>query len=224
MKKTRKKTLNNQQLQKLSLKEKVHLMNSITGIKPANMIATESKEGKCNLAIFSSVVHLGSQPALLGFVLRPCLDGNRHTYQNIKQTGIFTINAVPIENCDAAHYTSAPFDRDECEFEAAGLTSIRYPDFSGLFVKESPIQIGLKFKEEIPIHANNTRLMIGEVVFIACAIQGIEQDGQLNLEKLQTAGISGLNRYYDLKIRAEYAQAEVAQFPQNLLHDTPKNH
>ncbi len=42
----------------------------MTGIKPANLIGTISKNQVSSLAIFSSVVHLGSNPALLGFVLR----------------------------------------------------------------------------------------------------------------------------------------------------------
>ena len=43
---------------------RLNLINSITGIKPANLIATRSKNGVDNVAIFSSVVHLGSNPAI----------------------------------------------------------------------------------------------------------------------------------------------------------------
>ena len=45
---------------------RLNLINSITGIKPANLIGTKSKDNLENLAIFSSVVHLGSNHALLG--------------------------------------------------------------------------------------------------------------------------------------------------------------
>ena len=44
---------------------RLNLINSITGIKPANLIGTISKDGHTNLAIFSSVIHLGSNPALI---------------------------------------------------------------------------------------------------------------------------------------------------------------
>ena len=48
-----------------------NLINSISGYKSANLIGSISKQGITNLAVFNSVVHLGSNPALLGFILRP---------------------------------------------------------------------------------------------------------------------------------------------------------
>ena len=72
---------------------RLNLINSVTGYKSANLIGSQSLDGKENLAIFSSVIHLGSNPALIGFILRPTTVP-RHTYSNIKSTGIFTLNAV----------------------------------------------------------------------------------------------------------------------------------
>ena len=51
--------------------KRLNLINSVSGIKSANLIGTQSSDGYSNLAVFSSVVHLGSNPAYLGFVLRP---------------------------------------------------------------------------------------------------------------------------------------------------------
>ena len=48
--------------------KRFNIINSITGIKPANLIGTISADGKTNLAIFSSDIHLGSNPALIGFI------------------------------------------------------------------------------------------------------------------------------------------------------------
>ena len=62
---------------------RLNLINSITGIKPANLIGSISNSGQTNLAIFSSVIHLGSNPAYLGFIMRPIGDVPRHTYENI---------------------------------------------------------------------------------------------------------------------------------------------
>ena len=53
---------------------RLNLINSITGVKPSNLIGTKSKDGFSNLAIFSSVVHLGSKPPLIGFITRPCIN------------------------------------------------------------------------------------------------------------------------------------------------------
>lgn len=50
---------------------RANLINSVTGYKSANLIGTVSQEGTENLAVFSSVTHLGSNPAMLGFIMRP---------------------------------------------------------------------------------------------------------------------------------------------------------
>ena len=60
--------------------ERLNLINSLSGVKPANLIGTKDQNGNENLAIFSSVVHLGSNPALLGFILRPQGEVRRHTH------------------------------------------------------------------------------------------------------------------------------------------------
>jgi hypothetical protein len=42
--------------------ERLNLINSCTGYKSANLIATKSVDGAVNVAIFSSITHLGSNP------------------------------------------------------------------------------------------------------------------------------------------------------------------
>ena len=62
---------------------RLNLINSCTGYKSANLIGTQSADGKTNLAVFSSITHLGSNPPLIGFVLRPTTVP-RDSYRNIK--------------------------------------------------------------------------------------------------------------------------------------------
>ena len=95
---------------------RLNLINSVTGYKSANLIGSQSLDGKENLAIFSSVIHLGSNPALIGFILRPTTVP-RHTYSNIKSTGIFTLNAVTKKVISDAHHTSAKYPDFISEFD-----------------------------------------------------------------------------------------------------------
>ena len=74
--------------------KRLNLINAVTGVKPANLVGTKSKSGNTNVAIFSSVVHLGSHPALLGFFMRPQHEVRRDTYHNIVETSSYTINQV----------------------------------------------------------------------------------------------------------------------------------
>ena len=88
---------------------RANLINSCTGYKSANLIATASQDGIENVAVFSSVTHLGSNPPLLGFILRPTTI-DRNTYDNIKKTQVFTVNHIHKGIIKDAHHTSAKYD------------------------------------------------------------------------------------------------------------------
>src|SRR6187402_1929756 len=96
--------------------EKLNLINSCTGYKSANLIATKSIEGNTNVAIFSSVTHLGNSPSLIGFMARPT-NAPRDTYKNIMETGYFTVNHITIDMIADAHHTSADYESGVSEFD-----------------------------------------------------------------------------------------------------------
>ena len=122
---------------------RTNLVNSLSGFKSANLIGTISNEGKTNLAIFNSVVHVGANPPALGLLMRPA-SVERHTYTNIKETNHFTINHINKEIFKQAHQTSAQYDKDISEFDACGLTPEYTETIKAPYVKESKIKIGLK--------------------------------------------------------------------------------
>ncbi|MCG8733882.1 flavin oxidoreductase [Tenacibaculum finnmarkense] len=173
---------------------KINLMNSISGYKPANLIATKSEDGTSNVAVFSSVVHYGSSPAILGFVLRPTTVA-RNTYDNIKKTGFYTINAINEVIIEDAHHTSAKYPSGVSEFDKTDLTEIYNDDFFAPYVAESPIKIGMKFLEEHHIKANGTILILGEVTDLYFKESMLSEDGFLNLSEEKIASINGLDTY-----------------------------
>lgn len=173
---------------------KINLMNSISGYKPANLIATKSNDDITNVAVFSSVVHYGSSPAILGFVLCPTtVVGN--TYNNIKETGYYTINAINEAMIEEAHHTSAKYPSEISEFDKTTLSEEFKNNFHAPFVAESPLQIGMKFLEEHHIKANGTILVLGEVTDLYFNDNMLSEDGFLNLSKEKVAAINGLDTY-----------------------------
>ena len=184
--------------------ERLNLVNSLSGVKPANLIGSVDADGNENLAIFSSVVHLGSNPALFGFILRPRGEVRRHTHENILATGVYTINFVHTSFTKEAHYTSIKAEADISEFDVCGLTPEHLDGFQAPFVKESTIKLGMSFKQELPIEANGTSLIIGQVEHIILPDGAMDDGGHLDLGKLNVAGISGLNTYYSLQKEARY--------------------
>lgn len=190
--------LSKQDIQSMQKVERLNLINSLSGVKPANLIGTKDQNGNENLAIFSSVVHLGSNPALFGFILRPQGEVRRHTHENIISSGVYTINFVTTDFIQNAHYTSAKFDSTTNEFEKSELTPMYIDHYYAPFVKESPIKMGLQFVEEIPIKSNGTTLMVGQVEHVLMPDGTLNDNGHLDLGTLNIAGISGLNTYYSL--------------------------
>ncbi|MGO1751819.1 MAG: flavin reductase family protein [Psychroflexus sp.] len=184
-------------LEQLDRKYRLNLINSISGVKPANLIGTKSEKRQENLAIFSSVVHLGSSPAQLGFVMRPQTDEIKDTYANIQKTGYYTINHVGESFVKKAHYTSAKLKKEESEFERMNIEKIYLHDFHAPFVKKSQVKMGMKLTHQIPL-PNDCIFMIGEVVLLDIAENITNKKGQIDLSASKTAGISGLNTYYAL--------------------------
>lgn len=191
---------------------RLNLINGITGFKSANLIGTTSAEGYANLAISSSVVHIGSNPALLGFIMRPATVP-RDTLENIRETGFYTINHVHLDFVIKAHYTSAKFKKDESEFEKVGLTPDYRDGFKAPFVKESKIKIGMKMVQEILIPINNTYLIIGEVEHIYLPEEVIGLHGMLDLTKVNSMVVSGLNSYHSAEKVAEFPYARTDELP-----------
>ena len=173
---------------------RINLINSLSGYKSANLIGTISERGTENLAVFSSVVHLGSNPPLLGFILRPNTVP-RHTYSNLKATGLYTINHISKGFYKDAHHTSAKYDEQISEFDKTGLTPAYLHDFNAPFVQESSVKIGMRYLEEYPIAANDTILIVGEIVFFEIEKEMLQTDGFLNLAEANTAAINGLDGY-----------------------------
>jgi flavin reductase (DIM6/NTAB) family NADH-FMN oxidoreductase RutF len=62
--------ISTEEIEKLEKLERLNLINSCTGYK-SNLLATKSVDGLSNVAIFSSITHLGSSPAMIGFIVRP---------------------------------------------------------------------------------------------------------------------------------------------------------
>lgn len=199
------KQFNSRDIDELHHLYRINLINSCSGYKSANLIGTKSEDGFSNVAVFSSVTHLGSNPGLLGFFLRPTTV-MRHTYDNIKATGYFTINHIHQDILEDAHHTSAKYAREVSEFDVTSLNKIYRDDFHAPFVDGCPIQLAMEFVEEHSIPANNTVLVIGKISQLFVEEDLLHKDGFIDLSKAKVATINGLDAYAvpDFHRRLEY--------------------
>lgn len=192
-------------------RKRAAFVNSLPGFKPGTLVGTVNAAGITNAAIFSSVVHIGANPALMGIIFRP-LSVPRHTYQNIRETGYFTLNHITEEIYKAAHKTSARFDDGVSEFAECGLTEEYRETLPAPYVLASPVKIGLKYTEEHLISANQTVLLIGEIMEVIFPDSCLAEDGYLDLERAGVITVSGLDSYHSTRriSRLPYAKPDSA--------------
>jgi NAD(P)-dependent dehydrogenase (short-subunit alcohol dehydrogenase family)/flavin reductase (DIM6/NTAB) family NADH-FMN oxidoreductase RutF len=187
--------------------ERVFFINSLSGFKSANLVGTANTEHDSNLAIVSSVVHLGANPPLLGMIMRPG-SALRGTLKNILETGVYTLNHVNIDIHQQAHQTSARYPENVSEFNEVGLSDQWQDDFNAPFVQESNIKIGMKFRERHSLDINNTEFIIGEVVSIEVPDEAVAEDGFISLEKAGTLAVSSLDTYHSTTTLASLSYAK----------------
>ncbi len=192
---TKLKQVSYDQIMDMEKQERVHFINSLSGFKSLGLIGTQNNENQTNVAIIDSIIHIGSNPALFGMIFRPGVV-ERHSLENILETGFYTINHVNEKIHKQAHQTSARYDRDRSEFDETGLTPEFKNDFFAPFVKESNVQLAMEFKEKITLSINNTVLIIGEVKVVYFPENCLQKDGFIDIEKAETITCSGLDSYH----------------------------
>ncbi|TMO81882.1 flavin oxidoreductase [Pseudoalteromonas sp. S3776] len=174
---------------------RTHLINSLSGYKSANLIGTQDKQGNTNLAIVSSVIHLGAHPPVVGMIMRPN-SVPRHTFENIIETGSYTINQVNQAIYKQAHQTSARYPKGESEFNATGLTPEYLNDFTAPFVQESRLKYAVNYVEHQHLAVNGTELVIGEITDVYLDEVALQSDGFLDLQAIETVAVTGLDSYH----------------------------
>lgn len=178
----------------LSPRFRANMINSVTGYKSCNLIGTKSGQGQSNLAIFSSVIHIGSSPPLLGFILRP-LTARRDTFANLKELGYFTVNQVSAEMHRKAHQTAAKYENDVSEFAETGLSEQYLDGFIAPYVAESTIKIGCQYKNHYILAENECLLVIGTIERLYFPEEIQDEDGFLRLDKAETVTAMGMDGY-----------------------------
>ena len=204
------KKVSKEDISKMEKIERLNLINSCTGYKSANLIATKSVDGKPNVAIFSSVTHLGSFPALIGFIMRPTTVP-RDTYKNIRETGFFTVNHITTDMIADAHHTSANYELGISEFDKTNLKEEYKNDIEIPFVQGSPVQLYCKYVNEYYIKENDTIHIIASIENLFFDEKLQHEDGWLQLDKGNVISLNGLDGYClpTLTDRFQYARKDM---------------
>lgn len=200
-------TIHADELEAMDQRARVQLATSLPGVKPVALVGTRDARGMSNLAPFSSIVHLGSSPLLLGMVTRPDVV-ERHTLANILARRCWTLNHLHPGLVNAAHQCSARYPAEVSEFQATGLTEHDEPGFEAPFVAESRFRVGLELAEIVDIALNGTKLIIGRVKLVQVPDDHLRRDGSIDLEGLDMVASTALDTYFGItgSVRLPYAK------------------
>lgn len=201
------KTITLSDIESMDKLARVQFANSLPGPKPVSLIGSIATDGGTNLAPFSTVTHLGSNPALIGLVSRPD-PVDRHTLANILATKSYTINHVHPDILHQAHNCSARYPREISEFDATGLTPHFEENIAAPFVAESRMRFALGLVETLPIAANGTILIVGKVLLVQLPAHSLGDDGSIDLTALGSLASTALDTYFRLSepTRLPYAK------------------
>jgi flavin reductase (DIM6/NTAB) family NADH-FMN oxidoreductase RutF len=205
------KTIHAAELDAMELRSRVQLATSLPGVKPVVLVGTRGATGVTNLAPFSSVVHLGSSPLLLGMVTRPDVV-ERHTLANLSWSRCWTLNHLHPGLVRAAHQCSARYPAHVSEFAATGLVEHYEPGFAAPFVAESRFRVGLELAEIVDIASNGTKLIVGRVKLVQLPEERLRPDGSVDLEGLEAVASTALDTYFGVtgSLRLPYAKVPEA--------------
>lgn len=174
---------------------RANFINSLGGFKSLVLIGTKNRDGSENLATFSSLFHLGADPALCGIILRPATDFSS-TLENILDQGCYTVNHVSPAFVHQAHQCSAKYPKCVSEFEQVGLTPEYLENIPAPFVQESNIKFACNFVQKTAIELNGTTLVIGQITAVLVPDNYLKEDGYIDIEEAGTVTTSGLDSYH----------------------------
>ena len=186
---------------------RANFLNSISGFKPLNLIATVDAQGVSNLGLFSNIVHLGADPALVGFVNRP-REAAPHTLGNIERGKFYTINHVHPAILERAHQCSAKYPDGVSEFAETGLTEEWVDGLPVPYVRESLIRYALELVQVNPIPMNGTFFVIGRVLQAQLDPTLVSADGFIDISRAESLVSTGLDAYGRVSALARYRYAK----------------
>lgn len=168
--------------------------------RPIAWVSSIHPDGTVNLAPYSFFNALASDPpmVMISFNGYHAHGGEKDTLHNIKASGEFVVNMVPLALKDAMNATTANVAHEVDEFELAGLTAepaalVRPPR-----VAEAPIHLECSLHQEIelPCTLENSinRMIIGRVLGVHIRDE-VLVDGLVDLNLIQPLARLGYMQY-----------------------------
>lgn len=155
------------------------LLISLITPRPIAFISTLSDKGIPNAAPFSFFNLMGNDPPIVAIGIGKDETRKNHLKDsgyNIQQTKEFVINIVNERILEQVNMTSIDFPPEVDESEIAGLTKLPSIKVKPPRIAESPASLECRLASTVEI--GNTRVVLGEIVYLHIKKEFLDQDNQ----------------------------------------------
>lgn len=158
---------------------------------PAVMVSCGTMDGEKNIITVAWAGTICSDPPMLSIAVRR----ERHSFHMIEESGEFVVNLTSEDLVRACDYCGCTTGAKVDKFADCGLTPEESDLVAAPSIKESPVVIECKVKQEIDLGAHV--LFLAEVVRVRVDEKFFDEKGAFHMEETKLAAYSH-GRYYAL--------------------------
>ncbi len=165
--------------------------------RPIGWISTVDAAGRPNLAPYSFFNAVADSPPMLMYCSTGVKASDRSvkdTLRNIRETGAFVHNVMPLALIDAMNASSGSWPRDDDEFLIAGLETEPCEIVRAPRVAASPAAFECRLWQIIDLPGDANHMVIGEVVGVHID-PAVIVDGRVDVTRYRPASRLGYRDY-----------------------------
>lgn len=143
---------------------------------PAVLVTVRDKKGEDNIITVAWTGTVCTNPPMLYISVRP----GRYSYHAIKETGEFEVNLTTAAMTKAVDFCGVRSGRDMDKFEKTGLLKEEAVKIHVPVLKDSPVNIECRVREEIPLGSHH--MFLADVVHVTVDERYMDEKGTFHLE------------------------------------------
>ena len=165
--------------------------------RPIGWISSRDGDGRDNLAPYSFFNAVASAPPQVMFAsngAKPDRGDTKDSLANIRETGVFCVNIVGMDQRAAMNASSAGWPHDVDEFAAADIARAECETIACSRVADAPASLECRLSDIVTLRGRGNFLVLGEVTGVHLRDDCIV-DGRLDVTRFQPLARLGYMDY-----------------------------
>jgi flavin reductase (DIM6/NTAB) family NADH-FMN oxidoreductase RutF len=161
--------------------------------QPTTLVSTIGRSGSFDVMTASWVSIVSKTPPTLAV----SLNRGRLTYEQIRDTGCFVVNMVPVGLAVEADYCGLRSGRDRDKLAVSGLTPVQASKVAAPLIAECPLNVECRLLREVEL--GEYALVLGEILEIHAVDAAFGEDGSIDAGAFDPlVYLGGIREYWGL--------------------------